>query len=58
VRQGGNDPVNRPISSGVTEHTLQGFNKNWNYCFQVLTIYSVEKAESSQEVCTTRSPAP
>jgi hypothetical protein len=47
--------VTRQINNGVTQYTQLGLNANWVYCFKVLTFYSSQSPQASEEVCTNQA---
>lgn len=42
---------------GATEATINGLNKNSEYCFTVLLYYSADNPQQSERVCTNRDKA-
>jgi hypothetical protein len=48
-------------AKGATETTLLSLNKNYDYCFRILLVYTVDDIRQSDQVCTNRkkaSPSP
>lgn len=48
-------------AKGSTEVMLPGLNKNYDYCFKVVLVYSENDLKDSEQVCTERkkpSPSP
>ena len=48
-------------AKGSTEAVIPGLNKNYDYCFAVVLVYSEEDLKQSEQVCTDRkkaSPSP
>lgn len=48
-------------AKGATETTLLSLNRNYDYCFTILLVYTVDDIRQSQQVCTNRknpSPSP
>lgn len=44
--------------NGQTEYTVQGLNRNWDYCFTIMSIYSQNDMPRSEEKCTQRGTSP
>ena len=42
---------------GSTEAVIPGFNKNYDYCFAVVLMYSENDLKESEQVCTERTKA-
>jgi hypothetical protein len=48
-------------AKGSTEAVIPGLNKNYNYCFAVVLVYTEDDVKQSEQVCTDRkgaSPSP
>ncbi|HZM80079.1 MAG TPA: tetratricopeptide repeat protein [Candidatus Limnocylindrales bacterium] len=48
-------------AKGSTEAVISGLNKNYDYCFAVVLVYSEDDLKQSEQVCTERkkpSPSP
>jgi hypothetical protein len=46
-------------AKGSTEAVIPGLNRNYDYCFAVVLLYSEDDVKQSEQVCTNRkSPAP
>jgi hypothetical protein len=48
-------------AKGSTEVVIPGLNKNYDYCFMVVLVYSEQDLKQSEQVCTERkkaSPSP
>jgi hypothetical protein len=44
-------------AKGATETTLLSLNKNYDYCFRVLLVYTLDDIRQSDQVCTNRKKA-
>lgn len=44
-------------ANGDTQYTVRGLNRNWDYCFVIMSIYSQTDLVQSEPQCTKRATA-